>query len=382
VAVLTSPSSIPRSNPAASFRRNPGAVWRHLDLGLVGATVAVACLGVLMVYSATRAGGTTFVAKQALFVGIGVGLLVLATAIDYRRLHDLAPVMYGGCILLLLGVLSPLGSVVNGSQSWYTVGGFQLQPAEFTKLAVIVLLAAVCDRGRGRAGNGHVLISLGLAGAALALILKQPDVGSALVFIAIIAGILLVAGTSPRVLVALALIAVIGVIGVFQFDLIEDYQKDRLTQFASPGGDSAGTGYNVEQSKTAIGAGGLTGAGLFKGTQTKLRYVPEQQSDFIFTVVGEELGFAGCATLLVLYALIAWRIWRAAQVAKDLFGTLICVGVLAMLLFQVFENVGMTMGIMPITGIPLPFMSYGGSSVLTMFTAIGLVLNVHTRRFA
>src|SRR4029077_8662933 len=140
----------------------------------------------------------------------------------------------------------------------------------------------------------------------------------------------------------LALIAVIGVIGVFQFNLIEDYQKDRLTQFASPGGDAAGTGYNVEQSKTAIGAGGLMGAGLFKGTQTKLRYVPEQQSDFIFTVVGEELGFAGCATLLLLYALMAWRIWRAAQVAKDLFGTLICVGVLAMILFQVFENVGMT----------------------------------------
>jgi rod shape determining protein RodA len=382
MASLASPSSIPRSNPAASFRRNPAAPWRHLDLGLVGATIAVAGLGALMVYSATRSGGPGFLAKQAMFVGIGIGVLVLSTVIDYRRLHDLAPVLYGGCLLLLIGVLSPLGATVNGSQSWFAVGGFQIQPAEFTKLAVILLLAAVGERGRGRMGGGHVLATLAISGVALALILLQPDVGSALVFIAIIAATLLVAGTSPRVLVALALVAVVGVIGVFQFNLIEDYQKARLTQFASPGGDAAGTGYNVEQSKTAIGAGGIMGAGLFQGTQTKLRYVPEQQSDFIFTVVGEELGFAGCATLLLLYALMAWRIWRAAQVAKDLFGTLICVGVLAMLLFQVFENVGMTMGIMPITGIPLPFMSYGGSSILTMFASIGLVLNVHTRRFA
>jgi rod shape determining protein RodA len=169
---------------------------------------------------------------------------------------------------------------------------------------------------------------------------------------------------------------------VFELDLIEDYQKDRLTEFASPGGDKTGTGYNVEQSKTAIGAGGLTGAGLFQGTQTKLQYVPEQQSDFIFTVVGEELGFVGCATLLLLYAVLAWRIWHAAKVAKDTLGTLVCVGVLAMIVFQVFENVGMTMGIMPITGIPLPFMSYGGSSTLMMFAAIGLVSNVHMRRFS
>jgi len=197
----------------------------------------------------------------------------------------------------------------------------------------------------------------------------------------VVAALLLVAGTSPRVLVALAMLGVVGVIAVFQLNLIEDYQKDRLTQFASPGGDVAGTGYNVEQSKISIGNGGLTGAGLFKGTQTKLNYVPEQQSDFIFTVVGEELGFMGCATLLVLYGVMAWRIWHAAQVAKDLLGTLICVGVLAMLLFQVFENVGMTMGIMPITGIPLPFMSYGGSSTIACFVAVGLVLNVHMHRF-
>jgi rod shape determining protein RodA len=383
MAVLTNPSSIPKSNPAASFRRNPAAPWRHLDLGLVGATIAVALLGVLMVYSATRSTqGTEFLAKQGMFVAIGIGVLTVATVVDYRRVRDLAPVLYGACVLLLLGVISPLGAEVNGSQSWFAIGGFQIQPAEFTKLAVILLLAAVAERNRGRMGAGGLFTTLVLAGVPLGLILLQPDVGSALVFIAIISTLLLVSGTSPRVLVALALVGIVGIIGVFQFDLIEDYQKDRLTQFASPGGDTAGTGYNVEQAKIAVASGGLTGTGLFKGTQTKLRYVPEQQSDFIFTVVGEELGFIGCATLLLLYAIIAWRIWHAAQVAKDMLGTLVCVGVLAMLLFQVFENIGMTMGIMPITGIPLPFLSYGGSSTLTMFAAIGLVLNVHTRRFS
>ena len=383
MAVLTNPSSIPRSNPAASFRRNPAAPWRHLDVGLVGATIAVACLGTLMVYSATRSTqGTQFLVKQATFLCVGLGVMLVSTVVDYRRVRDLAPALYVGCLLLLIAVLSPLGSRVNGSQSWFAVGGFQVQPAEFTKLAVIILAAAVCERSRGRLGAGGVVTTLLLAGVPLGLILLQPDVGSALVFIAIAAALLLVAGTSPRALVALSMFGIVGVIGVFQFNLIEDYQKERLTNFASPGGDTAGTGYNVEQSKISIGAGGLTGAGLFQGTQTKLNYVPEQQSDFIFTVVGEELGFIGCATLLLLYAVIAWRVWRAAQVAKDLLGTLVCVGVLAMLLFQVFENVGMTMGIMPITGIPLPFMSYGGSSTLTMFAAVGLVLNVHTRRFS
>jgi rod shape determining protein RodA len=383
MSVLTNPSSIPRSNPAASFRRNPGAPWRHLDVGLVGATIAVACLGTLMVYSATRSTqGTAFLSKQATFLLVGIGVLFVSTAIDYRRVRDAAPVLYGACLLLLVAVLSPLGAVVNGSQSWFTVGGFQIQPAEFTKLAVIVLAAAVCERSRGRLGGGGVLLTLVIVGAPLGLILLQPDVGSALVFIAILAALLLVAGTSPRLLVALTMVGIVGVIGVFQFNLIEDYQKARLTQFASPGGDTAGTGYNVEQSKISIGNGGLTGAGLFQGSQTKLNYVPEQQSDFIFTVVGEELGFVGGAILLGLFALLVWRTWRTALLSSDFFGTLLCVGIMAMFAFQVFENVGMTMGIMPITGIPLPFMSYGGSSTLTMFAAIGHVLNVHPRRFS
>ena len=299
MAALAPSSSLPRT-PAASLRRNPAAPWRHLDVSLVGAALAIASLGTLMVYSATReTQGTAFLAKQGLFLCVGVGVLIVSSVIDYRRVRDAAPVLYAGCLGLLMAVLV-LGKEVNGSQSWFDVGAFQIQPAEFAKLACIVLLAAVCERNAARMDGWPTLIVLALAAVPLGLILLQPDVGSAMVFIAIVIGILLVAGTSARTLTALALVGVLGILAVFELDLIEDYQKDRLTEFASPGGDKTGSGYNVEQSKTAIGAGGLTGAGLFQGTQTKLRYVPYQQSDFIFTVVGEELGFIGCATLLLL----------------------------------------------------------------------------------
>ncbi|MBV9411997.1 MAG: FtsW/RodA/SpoVE family cell cycle protein, partial [Acidimicrobiia bacterium] len=176
--------------------------------------------------------------------------------------------------------------------------------------------------------------------------------------------------------------AVIGMVAVVQLGVLKQYQVDRLTAFANPTNDPQHTAYNLAQAKAAIGSGGLFGKGLFKGTQTNLSFVPEQQTDFIFTVVGEELGFVGAFTLLALFAVVVWRTWRTATLARDLFGTLLCVGILAMFVFQIFENVGMTMGIMPITGIPLPFMSYGGSSTVANFAAVGLVLNVHMRRFA
>jgi rod shape determining protein RodA len=381
--------SIPRG-PASNLRRNPAAPWRHLDLALVGATVAVAAMGVLMVYSATRStvpqaglASTTYLVRQGMFVAIGLGVMVLTTLVDYRRYRDIAPLAYGGCVLLLILVLSPLGTAVNGAQSWFAVGSFQLQPAEFAKLVSIVLLAALCSQGQHDHLPGRtVVLSLVTVGLPAGLILLQPDLGSALVFVAALAGVLFVGGIHVRHLAVMVLIAVLGAIYIFGYSsFLDDYQKDRISVFVDASAENDAT-FQVRQAQTAIGAGGLSGAGLFEGTQTKLRYVPYQQSDFIFTVVGEELGFMGAATLLLLYAAMAWRIWRAAVVARDMFGTLCCVGVLAMLLFQIFENMGMTMGIMPITGIPLPFMSYGGSSTIMMFAAMGLVLNVHTRRFS
>jgi rod shape determining protein RodA len=220
-------------------------------------------------------------------------------------------------------------------------------------------------------------VCLVIVGAPAVLILGQPDLGSVLVFAAIALGVLLVAGARPRHFAVLGVLGGLLLGAAFATGAVEGYQRDRLTSFAADGGAGDEAGYNLDQAKTAIGAGGLTGTGLFQGTQTRGRYVPEQQTDFIFTVVGEELGFLGGASLLVLFAVVCWRVWRTAWVARGTFGALLCVGVLAMLLFQVFENVGMAMGIMPITGLPLPFVSYGGSSLVATLTAIGLVLNVH-----
>ncbi|MEY2418198.1 MAG: rod shape determining protein RodA, partial [Actinomycetota bacterium] len=213
--------------------------------------------------------------------------------------------------------------------------------------------------------------------------------GTALVFIAVLLGVLAVAGAKPRHLAVLTAIGVTAVVLVLQLGVLKQYQLDRFGAFLDQQ-DSAQrvafnvnpAKYNLQQSKVAIGSGGITGKGLFKGTQTNLRYVPEQSTDFIFTVVGEELGLLGSGALILLFAFITYRVWRAAATARDLFGTLVCVGVLCMFVFQIFENIGMTMGIMPITGIPLPFISYGGSSTLAAFAGIGLVLNVGMRRFS
>jgi rod shape determining protein RodA len=380
--------SVPRS-AAANFRRNPSSPWRHLDVLLIVATVMTATLGVLMVFSATRStvgqaglASTTYLVRQGTFVAIGAGVMVLVTLVDYRRYRDYAPFAYAGALLLLVAVLSPLGTSVNGAKSWFAFGSFQLQPAEFMKLVTVVLLAALCSQGSGQLRGRAVLLAVAVVGVPAALILLQPDLGSALVFVIALAGVLFVGGVQARHLAVLVLLAAFGAIYIFGYSsYIQGYQRDRLTTFVSSGSKNDAS-FQVRQAETAIGAGGVTGAGLFQGTQTKLRYVPYQKSDFIFTVVGEELGFVGSAGLLILYSVMAWRIWRAAAVARDMFGTLVCVGVLAMLLFQVFENMGMTMGIMPITGIPLPFLSYGGSSTIMMFAAMGLVLNVHTRRFS
>jgi rod shape determining protein RodA len=288
----------------------------------------------------------------------------------------------------LLAVVSPLGSSSKGAQAWFQLGGFQLQPSEFAKLGLILALAGLAAQFRGEIDARRLGALLAMGMLPLLLIMVQPDLGTALVLVAIIAGMLLVAGVQARHLLVLVLVATVGVVGVLHSNVLKEYQTARLTSFLSQDAsvkdnpDLAQALYNVDQSKTAIGAGSLFGQGLFRGSQTRLGNVPEQHTDFIFTAVGEQLGFAGSATLLAMFCIIAWRIWRTAQVARDSFGTLLCVGVLCLLMFQIFENVGMTMGIMPVTGIPLPFVSYGGSSTIAEFAAIGLVMNVYARRFS
>ena len=387
-ATSRSSSSLPRT-PVTSLRRNPTAAWRHLDVVLLFTTVVVSLLGVLMVYSATRQGRedagldpTTFLKRQAIWVVGGIVVMIAVALVDYRKFRDWAIVLYGGVVLALIAVLSPLGSEIRGTKGWFQFGILQLQPAEFGKLALIIMLGSFAAMFGGDLDVRRLGVALAIAVVPIALIMVQPDVGTMMVFCAITMGVLLVGGVRPRHMVALTFAGLMGVAAILNLGLLEEYQKERLTAFLDQEGDTQRSAYNLDQSKIAIGAGGLFGRGLFQGTQTNLSYVPEQETDFIFTVVGEELGFVGTGTLLSLFAIMMWRVWRTAQLSRDYTGTLMCVGVLSMFVFQIFQNVGMTMGILPITGIPLPFVSYGGSATLAGFAAVGLVLNVHMRRFS
>jgi rod shape determining protein RodA len=358
--------------------------WRRVDLLLVGVVVAIACSGVLMVYSSTRAGfGESgyagFAIRQTVWLFVGLVLMTLVMVVDYRKFARWAAWVYLGALAVLLAVISPLGSSSKGAQAWFAVGGFQLQPSEFSKIVVIIALAAYAARQRERLDGRLTSVMVAIAAVPMALILLQPDLGTTLVFAVIAFALLTVAGASGRALLALVTLVLLVAVAVIQFGVLKQYQLDRLGAFLDPNSNTQHAAYNLNQSKIAIGSGGLFGKGLFLGGQTNLRYVPEQHTDFIFTVVGEELGLLGSGTLLALFAVLMWRIWQAAKQAPDAFGTYLCVGVLAMFAFQLFENVGMTMGIMPITGIPLPLVSYGGSAMLASFVALGLVLNVRFR---
>lgn len=376
----------PGTTRAASMRRNPAAAWRHVDLLLLGAVGLIALLGSVMVFSSTRGpstqpANTALLERHVVFVAAGATVMALTMMADYRRFRDWAPIFYGGTTLLLLLVISPLGTEINGQQAWFQFGGLQLQPAEFAKIAVVIALASIGAHFGNDIDVRRLLVLLAVPGIPLALIMLQPDPGTALVFVAITMGVLVVTGVRAKHLAALTLLGLTAVVGMLSSDLLQDYQKDRLSVFLNPNAGLQAEAYNLNQSKIAIGSGGVVGKGLFNGTQTQLGIVPEQHTDFIFTAVGEELGFLGSATLLVLFAIVVWRVWRIAQLSRDQLGVLLCVGVLSLLVFQLFQNVGMTMGIMPITGIPLPLVSYGGTATIAAFAGLGLVQSVHMRRF-
>ena len=361
---------------------------RHFDWLLVGAAIAITFVGLVMIYSTThhRIPGDPyyFVKRQALFAGLGLAAMIGVLLIDYRRMRDYSMVFYGGTVFLLLAVLAPVGSNIKGHQAWFQLpGGFTLQPSELAKFGIIVALAGYCNHYRGELDAWRLTLIIALASVPIGLVLLQPDLGTVMVLAVIIVALLAVAGVSGKQLIVLGLLAITGVYAVVGLGLLKQYQLDRLTTFLDPeSGTSQGTAYNQEQSKQAIAHGRITGEGLEHGSQTQGGFVPEQHTDFIFTSVGEELGFVGGTLLLALFAIVLWRTWRTARLARDFFGVLVCVGVLAMLAFQMFENIGMTMGIMPVTGIPLPFMSYGGSSLITTFACLGLVANVSMRRFS
>jgi rod shape determining protein RodA len=380
---------LPGTGTRRRFSWLESSVLRDLDPFLIGATLTISALGVLMIYSATherlRSQGVDefyFVKRQG--VAIVVGLLVMAAllAVDYRKLRDFSVLAYGATVLLLLAVLSPVGSSGRGHQAWFQIpGGFQLQPSELAKFGIIVALAGYANAHRGEMDPWRLTMTIALALVPLGLVMLQPDLGTTMVLGLIVIALLAVAGAKLRHLVVLTLLGLTFVVAVVNVGMLKQYQLDRLTSFVNQGGDRRNTTYNTDQSKNAIGNGGVTGRGFGNGSQTAGGFVPEQHTDFIFTAVGEEFGFLGSVALLALFAIVIWRTWRAALLARDFFGTLVCVGVLAMFSFQIFENMGMTMGIMPVTGIPLPFMSYGGSSTITCFACVALVANVSMRRF-
>jgi rod shape determining protein RodA len=384
-------STLPRTARPLGTRRTRFDVsrLRDLDLWLVGATLAITALGVLMIYSSTRerlrlAGVDElyFVKRQGLAILVGLAVMALLVAVDYRKLRDFSVLAYVVTVFGLLVVLSPLGENARGSQAWFQLpGGFQLQPSELAKFGIIVALAGYANAHRGEMDPWRLTVTIALAIVPIGLVMVQPDFGTALVLALVVITLLAVAGASVKHLLVLALLGVSFVAAVVNVGVLQKYQVDRLTSFVSPGSDTRNTTYNTDQSKNAIGNGGVTGRGFGDGSQTAGGFVPEQHTDFIFTAVGEEFGFLGAAALLALFAIVVWRTWRAALLARDFFGTLVCVGVLALLVFQIFENMGMTMGIMPVTGIPLPFMSYGGSSTVTAFACVGLVTSVSLRRF-
>lgn len=389
------------SAPAAPRRAVTSPAWRHFDPLLLLTTVAVTLVGVLMVYSTTKnplllSGGNpkSELERQALWAGLGFAAFVATLIFDYKRYLSWAPALYAGSILVLAATIV-IGRKTLGAESWIQVGPFQFEPSEFAKVTLILSLAALLAACKGRIRLRVLLLVLGLSAVPLLLIFKEDALGSAIVLAVVMVGMLLMGGTRGLHMVLLTIVAVAGIVGVLQSGVLKQYQRDRLTTFLqAPAGVSQGSNtnkdnpyaatieYNLDQSKAAIADGGLYGKGLFRGHLTDLSYVPNQSTDFIFTAAAEQFGFAGSALLLALFAMIVWRTWRAAALSRDLAGTLICTGVLCMITFQVFENVGMTMGIMPVAGITLPFMSYGGSSMMLDWIAVGLVQNVRMRRFS
>jgi rod shape determining protein RodA len=379
---------------------------RQLDWTLLAAVVALCLFGLLMVHSATRApeaagagAASEFVRKQFVWLLVGLGAFALTVALDYRAIARWHTLAYGAALVLLLLVLK-IGRAPTGAASWLAVGSFRLQPSEFAKLAVILSLSAFLSR-RGQAVGSlpTVLKSLVIAAVPVLLVLAQPDFGTALVIIAVWFVTVALTGARARHLAgvlagAVVLFAAMWFLGnlpvqrlrpavlrsVVSHLALKDYQKRRLTVFLNPQADPLGAGYHIIQSRVAVGSGEVLGRGLLRGTQSRLRFVPGRHTDFIFSVVGEELGFVGAVLLLALFFFIYWRGLRIAMRAGDQLGSLLAAGAVSMLLFHTVVNVGMAANIMPITGIPLPFVSYGGSNLVASLIAFGLIQNVHMRR--
>ena len=371
----------PRSLLARAFARN--SVLRQMDWLLVAVVCALSAIGVLLVWSATQpsllAAGDdprTYFKKQLLWAVVGLILMFAVSFVDSRRLRSWAPAVYGATLLALVAVLAT--HAVNGAHAWISLpGGFQVEPSEFAKVALVLIMATVLSQARGAPpGLRSVLLALAAAAPLMLLVVIEPALGVALVLVVVTATMIVLSGTKLRIIAALTAVVGGAVALAGGAHLLKSYQLTRFTSFLHPSADLSGAGYNAQQAKIAVGSGGMFGTGLFHGQIVAGNFVPSQQTDFIFTVAGEELGFVGTITIVVLLFIVIIRAVRAAARADDLFGTLIASGVAIWFAFQSFVNIGMTIGIMPITGLPLPFVSYGGSAVFADMIAIGMLQSV------
>ena len=375
-----------------NYRRSSRpSVFAGFDPILTIAVVLLLITGTLLVYAATRnwyaANGLDpeyYLKRHVINIAIGSLLAWGTTAVDYRLLRAYTPILWAIGVLGLTAVLIPgIGDEVNGSKAWIGLpGGFQVQPAELAKISIIVGMSMILsERTHDTDSPQHtdVLQALVVAAIPVLLILAQPDMGTVFIIGIAVVTIIAVSGAPMRWVVGLILVAVIGSFAAVKVGVINDYQVKRLQAFVDPNADSQGSGYQLRQARITVGSGGLIGTGLFNGPQTNGRFVPEQQTDFIFTVAGEELGFLGCGFILILYLTVLMRAFGIARRSSGPYGKLVCTGVIAWFAFQTFENIGMTLGMMPMTGVPLPFVSYGGSSMFATMIGFGLLQNVNAR---
>jgi rod shape determining protein RodA len=366
----------------------------RLDWVLMLAAGALLAVGALLVWSATSTSTdltdgdpAAYLKRQLVNIAIGTVLGVMVAATDHRWVRILAPLVYVASVLGLLLVLV-MGSTINGSRSWIQVGGMSVQPAEFAKLAVVIGMAllvaertegALSTTARWEVGSVDVAGMLLIAAVPAGLILLQPDLGTMLVLTATVFGVVAVSGAGRGWLLGLFAGGLLTATVAVRLHVLKDYQLDRFMAFTNPGLDPQGAGYNTVQARIAIGNGGIFGQGLFEGSQTSAGFVPEQHTDFVFTVAGEELGLVGSAVIIALLGVVLWRALRIAMRSDDLFGRVAAAGIACWFGFQAFQNIGMCLGIMPVTGVPLPLVSYGGSSMFASLMAIGLLQNIHLR---
>jgi len=366
-------------------------LFNGFDHWLSGAVIGLLGLGIALVYSSTRQWFASngldpqyYLKRHIINIIIGLLLAFGTTLIDYRLLRAYTPFVWGlGVIGLIIVLIPQLGSKVNGARAWISLpGGFQIQPAELAKISIVIGIAMILAEKHDHdsyPSNSDVMKALLVAAVPMLLIVVQPDLGTTIIISACVVTIIAVSGAPTRWVVGLLLLALLGGFVAVKSGIVNDYQLNRLQSFVDPTADPQQSGYQLRQARITIGSGGLIGKGLFNGPQTNGRFVPEQQTDFIFTVAGEELGFLGSGLILFFYAIILARAFTIARRTQDYFGRLMCIGVIAWFAFQTFENIGMTMGLMPMTGVPLPFISYGGSSMFATLIGIGLLQNVHLR---